>query len=109
MSTIIDIYGRTIDVQIDVEGQDIYTLVGIILSVPTGTPQTNAVLSIEGMAPAGYVPPPPPPPPPPTPTPAEIIADSTQSLQLSDAKSLAAQGRTDEALAMLIQITENQS
>jgi hypothetical protein len=107
MSTITDIYGRTIDVQIDVEGEDIYTLVGIILSVPTGTPQINAVLSIEGMAPAGYVPPPPPPPPPPTPE--EIIADSTQSLQLSDVKSLAAQGRTDDALAALIQIMENQS
>lgn len=35
-----------------------------------------------------------------------VIADSARSLQLADAKSLAAQGRTDEALAAVIAILE---
>lgn len=55
MSTITDMYGREIDVQIDVDGQDIYTLEGITLAVPTGTPEAQAVSSIEAMAPPWYV------------------------------------------------------
>ena len=42
-------------------------------------------------------------------SPEAAIADSAQSLQLSNAKSLAAQGRTDEALAALINLMEAQS
>ena len=49
----------------------------------------------EGNTPAPY-----------TPSPAPMIAQSAQSLALSNAKSLAAQGRTDEALAALINLME---
>ena len=42
-------------------------------------------------------------------SPEAAIADSAQSLELSNAKSLAAQGRTDEALAALINLMEAQS
>jgi hypothetical protein len=45
----------------------------------------------------------------PPPSQAGVIAQSAQSLQLSDAKQLAAQGRTDEALAALINIIEGQT
>jgi hypothetical protein len=45
----------------------------------------------------------------PTPSPEAAIADSAQSLELSNAKSLAAQGRTDEAIAALITLMEKQS
>jgi hypothetical protein len=45
----------------------------------------------------------------PTPSQAGVIAQSAQSLQLADAKSLAAQGRTDEALAAVLQILEGQT
>jgi len=47
--------------------------------------------------------------PPPPPSAAGVIAQSAQSLQLADAKSLAAQGRTDEAVAALISIIEGQT
>jgi hypothetical protein len=40
----------------------------------------------------------------PPPSPAGAIADSAQSLQLQQAESLAAQGRTDEALQAVISI-----
>jgi hypothetical protein len=40
----------------------------------------------------------------PPPSPAGAIADSAQSLQLQQAKQLAAQGRTDEALAAILDI-----
>lgn len=50
-----------------------------------------------------------PPPPPDPPSPSVAIADSAQSLELSNAKSLAAQGRTDEALAALITLMEKQT
>ena len=46
---------------------------------------------------------------PPTASPEAAIADSAQSLELANAKSLAAQGRTDEAIAALINIVEAQS
>lgn len=39
--------------------------------------------------------------------PSIAINDSAQSLQLANAKTLAAQGRTDEALAALINLVEN--
>jgi hypothetical protein len=45
----------------------------------------------------------------PTPSASAAIADSAQSLELSNAKSLAAQGRTDEALAALINLMEKQT
>lgn len=45
----------------------------------------------------------------PTASPEAAIADSAQSLELANAKSLAAQGRTDEAIAALINIVEAQS
>jgi hypothetical protein len=45
----------------------------------------------------------------PQPSAEAAIADSAQSLELSNAKSLAAQGRTDEALAALINLMEAQS
>lgn len=45
----------------------------------------------------------------PPPSQAGVIAQSAQSLQLSDAKQLAAQGRTDEAVAALINIIEAQT
>ena len=46
---------------------------------------------------------------PPQASPEAAIADSAQSLELSNAKSLAAQGRTDEALAALINLMEAQT
>jgi hypothetical protein len=55
----------------------------------------------EGNTPNPYVPPPAPV--------SATIAASAQSLQLSDAKSLAAQGRTNEALTAVINIMEAQS
>ena len=55
----------------------------------------------EGNEPTPYTPPPP--------SPEGAIADSAQSLQFANAKSLAAQGRTDEALAALINFMEAQS
>jgi hypothetical protein len=55
----------------------------------------------EGNEPTPYTPP--------APSPDAVIADSAQSLQLADAKSLAAQGRTDEALAALINLMEAQT
>ena len=42
-------------------------------------------------------------------SPEAAIAASAQSLELSNAKSLAAQGHTDEALAALINLMEAQS
>lgn len=45
----------------------------------------------------------------PPPSQAGVIAQSAQSLQLADAKSLAAQGRTDEAVNALINIIEGQT
>lgn len=49
-------------------------------------------------------------PPPPFIAPASAtIAESSQSLEMSNAKSLAAQGRTDEAVAALIAIMEKQA
>jgi hypothetical protein len=42
----------------------------------------------------------------PSASPSAAIADSAQSLQMANAKSLAAQGRTDEALTALITIME---
>ena len=47
--------------------------------------------------------------PPPPPSPAAAVAASAQSLQLSNAKSLAAQGRTNEALTAVINIMEAQA
>ena len=55
----------------------------------------------EGNEPTPYTPP--------APSPEGAIADSAQSLQFANAKSLAAQGRTDEALAALINLMEAQS
>jgi hypothetical protein len=68
MSTIIDKYGREIDVQTDVvtqtiEGvvtEDVYTLDGVAVWLPAGTPESVALATIEAMAPAWWVPPPPP-------------------------------------------------
>jgi hypothetical protein len=57
MTTIIDNYGREIDVEIDIDGKDVYTLDGLILKFPTGTPQSQVLSSINGMAPSWYVPP----------------------------------------------------
>jgi hypothetical protein len=45
----------------------------------------------------------------PPPSAAGVIAQSAASLQLTDAKALAAQGRTDEALAAVIAIIEGQT
>jgi hypothetical protein len=45
---------------------------------------------------------------PPPASPSAAIAASAQSLQLSNAKSLAAQGRTDEALGAVIDLMEKQ-
>ncbi len=57
MATVTDAYGRAITITLDQGGMDVYTLAGVSLSVPTGTPQAQAVASIESMAPAGYAPP----------------------------------------------------
>lgn len=56
MSTITDSYGRTITIS-SAQGQDVYTLGGLLVSFPTGTLQSQALNAIEGMAPAGYSPP----------------------------------------------------
>jgi hypothetical protein len=45
----------------------------------------------------------------PPPSVAGVIAQSAQSRQLADAKSLAAQGRTDEAVNALINVIEGQT
>jgi hypothetical protein len=45
----------------------------------------------------------------PPPSPVAAVAGSAQSLQLSNAKSLAAQGRTNEALTAVINIMEAQT
>jgi hypothetical protein len=45
----------------------------------------------------------------PPPSPVAAVAASAQSLQLSNAKSLAAQGRTNEALTAVINIMEAQA
>jgi len=55
MMDFVDVYGRTIAVAVDQDGEDVYTLSGITVGFPTGTPQAQAVATIEGMAPAGYV------------------------------------------------------
>jgi hypothetical protein len=55
----------------------------------------------DGNEPTAYTPPPA--------SPSAAIAASAQSLELSNAKSLAAQGRTDDALAALINLLEAQS
>jgi hypothetical protein len=55
----------------------------------------------EGNEPTPYAPP--------APSAEAAVADSAQSLELSNAKSLAAQGRTDEALAAVINIMEDQT
>jgi hypothetical protein len=55
----------------------------------------------EGHEPNPYVPP--------APSAEAAVADSAQSLELSNAKSLAAQGRTDEALAAVLNILEAQT
>jgi hypothetical protein len=65
MSTIIDVYGREIDVQTDVvtqtiEGavtEDVYTLDGVAVRLPAGTPEHIALATIEAMAPAWWTPP----------------------------------------------------
>jgi hypothetical protein len=65
MSTIIDQYGREIDVQTGVEGEingvmvveDVYTFEGNGLWVPAGTPEHTVLQTIEAMAPAWWVPP----------------------------------------------------
>jgi hypothetical protein len=65
MSTIIDQYGRTIEVQTDVEYQvegrsvieDVYTFEGNGVWFPAGTPQNVALQTIEAMAPAWWTPP----------------------------------------------------
>ena len=57
-------------------------------------------------------PPPPPPPPyvqPPPSPPVGIIADSARSLALADVHTMVAAGRTDEALAALANLVEQQS
>lgn len=68
MSTIIDEYGREIEVQIgveyEVEGrsviEDVYIFEGNGVWFPTGTPQNVALQTIEAMAPHWWTPPPPP-------------------------------------------------
>jgi hypothetical protein len=65
MSTIIDQYGREIDVQTDVvtqtiEGavtEDVYTLEGVSVWLPAGTPESMALQTIEAMAPDWWTPP----------------------------------------------------
>jgi hypothetical protein len=65
MSTIIDQYGREIVVQTDVviqtiEGavtEDVYTLDGVAVWLPAGTPQSIALQTIEAMAPDWWTPP----------------------------------------------------
>jgi hypothetical protein len=55
----------------------------------------------EGNEPTPYTPP--------APSTEGAIADSAQSLELANAQSLAAQGRTDEALGAVINILEAQT
>jgi hypothetical protein len=59
MASLTDTFGRTILIATS-NGQDTYSLVGITVSFPTGTPQAQALAAIEGMAPADYAPPAPP-------------------------------------------------
>jgi hypothetical protein len=64
MKTIIDQYGREIEVQTDVvtqtiEGavtEDVYTLEGVAVWLPAGTPENVALATIEAMAPAWWTP-----------------------------------------------------
>jgi hypothetical protein len=65
MNTIIDQYGREIEVQTDVvtqtiEGavtEDVYTLDGVAVRLPAGTPEHIALQTIEAMAPDWWTPP----------------------------------------------------
>jgi hypothetical protein len=55
--TITDSYQRTITVQSNVSGQDIYSFTGQSLSFPTGTSQAIVLSAINTMAPANWTPP----------------------------------------------------
>lgn len=63
MSTLIDQYGREIDVQTSVTTEgvstvgDVYTFEGVALWLPAGTPENVVLQTIEAMAPAWWVPP----------------------------------------------------
>jgi hypothetical protein len=71
MNTITDKYGRDIDVEIDVNGEDVYTLQGLTVKVPTGTPQSVALNSIEAMAPSDWI----------SGTPEQPIEDTTPTIE----------------------------
>jgi len=55
MTTVVDPLGRTVDVEIDQDGLDVYTVDGITLSFLTGTPQDQALAALGGMGPDDYV------------------------------------------------------
>jgi len=55
MTTVVDPLGRTVDVEIDQDGLDVYSVDGISLSVLTGTPQAQALAALGGMGPDDYV------------------------------------------------------
>lgn len=57
MSTIVDKYGREVDVQTEVDGEDVYVFEGNGVWFPTGTPQNVALATIEAMAPGWWTPP----------------------------------------------------
>jgi hypothetical protein len=70
--------------------------------IPNDPGNADWVVYTDWLA-AGNVPDPAPPP-----SPAGAISQSASSLQIAQAKSLAAQGRTDEALAAVLDILEKQ-
>lgn len=54
MTTITDVYGRAISVTADAGGLDVYATAGLSVSFPAGTPQAQALATLEGMAGAGW-------------------------------------------------------
>ncbi len=82
------------------EGETLGNLVGpVVAHVPTDPMNADyAAILAQRLSIDPYVAP--------APLASAAIASSSQSLALSNAKSLAAQGRTDEALAALINLME---
>lgn len=54
MSEILDVYGRAITIVLGTPQGDIYTIDGVVVAFPSGTTQTQALSTLNGMAPAGH-------------------------------------------------------
>jgi hypothetical protein len=54
VSTVTDAFGRTVTIETDVGGLDLYAVNGVTLEFPTGTSQSSALATINSMAPESY-------------------------------------------------------